>query len=123
MNSPAFKSLLTALVVAVIAAGCSRKVKSPAVGTWREEATKETVEFRRDGTLRGTDKYGRPLTGSFEFLDADRVRIKMATSSVDRQAGIKMVDNAEGVCRLKVDGDLLTLTDEDGTANHYRRTK
>ena len=81
------------------------------------------MEFSSDGTLHGTDKYGRPLTGSFELLDSDRIRMKLTTSSEDRQAGIKMVDNAEAVCRLKIDRGLLTLTDEDGTVNHYRRTK
>ena len=106
-----------------MAAGCSAKVKSPAIGSWRGEDGNETVEFHSDGTLRGIDKYGRPLTGSFEFVDADRVRIKITTSSVDRQAGVKMVDNAEGVCRLDVQRDLLTLTEENGTASHYRRAK
>jgi hypothetical protein len=93
------------------------------VGSWSGEGGKETVEFRGDGTIRGIDKYGKPLTGGFEFLDGDRVRIRMTSSSVDQKAGIKMVDNAEGVCRLDVQGDLLTLTEENGNANHYRRMR
>ena len=116
-------ALFTALTAAVFTAGCSAKVKSPAIGSWRAEGSSETVEFRNDGTVRAVDKYGRPSTGSFEFLDPDRVRMKMTTSSVDKKAGVRMVDNAEGICRLQVHGDLLTLTEENGTANHYRRSK
>ena len=56
-------------VIAGMAAGCSAKVKSLAVGSWRCEDDAKTVEFRSDGTLRGIDKYGRPLKGSFEFVD------------------------------------------------------
>jgi hypothetical protein len=114
--------LLAAFVVAGIAAGCSPKVKSPAIGSWRGQNDNGTVQFRSDGTLRGIDKGGKPLTGSFEFLDADRVRIKMTISSVDR-AGVKMVDNAEGICRLEVQGDWLALTEENGPASRYHRTK
>lgn len=63
------------------------------------------------------------MTGSFEFVDAEHLRIKMTSSSVDRKTGTKMVDNAEGVCRLDVQGNTLTLVEENGTVSHYIRTR
>lgn len=116
-------AVFAAVIIAVAGVGCSAKVKSPAIGNWRGEDGKQTMEFLRDGTLRGIDEYGRPLSGSFEFIDSQHIRIKITSTSVDRQSGVKMVDNAEGICRLDVKGDSLTLTEENGTANHYSRNR
>ena len=69
------------------------------------------MEFRSDGTLRGIDLYERPITGTFEFVDSDHVRMKQTVSSEDRKTGSKMVDNSEGLCRVEFKVIRLNLTE------------
>ena len=81
------------------------------------------MEFRSDGSLRGTDRYGRPIRGSFEFIDSDHVRVKQRVSSEDRATGSKFVANSEAICALEIKGESLRLTDRDGASASFRRGK
>ena len=113
---------ISGFCVALAFCGCAPKTKSPAIGMWIGQESKESMKFGSDGSLRGTDRYGRALTGSFEFIDADHVRIK-TTISQEQPNGSKFVDNAEVVCQFKVEGDLLTLSEQGGASSHFRRAK
>ena len=115
---------VSGLAVSLTFCACSAKVKSAAIGTWRGEEGKDTMEFRSDGTLRGIDRYGRAMTGNFEFVDAEHVRMKTTVSAVDGQTWNKLVDSAEGICKIQVQGDVLTLVEPaGGAAVHYRKAK
>ena len=64
------------------------------------------------------------MTGNFEFVDAEHVRMKTTVSAVDGQTGNKLVDSAEGICKIQVQGDVLTLVEQaGGAAAHYRKAK
>ena len=105
----------------LVLSACANHPKSPVIGKWVDPVKKDTMEFRSDGTLQGVDGYGRPLTGTFKLLEANHVQITMTSSSVDKRTGVKVVDNAAGVCRFDVNGTSLTLTEADGTATHFQR--
>jgi hypothetical protein len=98
---------------------CSPKTTSPVIGNWLGEEGKVAMEFRVDGTLHGVDEYGRAWTGSFEFVDADHVRIKTTTS--EGKGATRFVDNSEGTCKIDVQGNSLTLTEPDGALSKYRK--
>jgi RNA polymerase sigma factor (sigma-70 family) len=104
----------------------SRQV-TPAVtaltGKWQLDGSKETMEFHSDGTCQGSDRYGRRMSGKFTFIESDRIRIELTTRSVDKASGTVGVDKAAGICKLVVNNDSLTMTDEGGSAMHYRRVK
>lgn len=109
------------MVLLLAGSACSPKVNRAVVGQWQNENGKETVVFREGGTLEGRDPYGRPITGTYEFIGSDRIRLNMTTTSVDEASGMRMVDNASGTCRFVVERDVLVLKEEGGAETRYRR--
>jgi len=111
------------LVVCLLTSGCSSKTKSAWIGSWRGPDSRETIQFTSDGRIKGSDRYGRPLTGSFELVDPEHVRMQMTMSSSDARTGQKMVDNSEGVFKLEVKGDSMAITEEGGSVTQFRRVR
>ncbi len=81
------------------------------------------MEFRSDGTSQGIDRYGRVVSGTFTFIDPEHMKLEMTTTSADKTSGVIAVDRASGVCKVLVEGDLLTMTDEGGSVLHYKKLK
>ena len=101
---------------------CKPKSNARAVGNWQAKDSKETIEFRSDGTCHGVDEYGRVVTGSFTLLDDERFRIDLTTRTTN-SAGNVAVDRASGVCKLLVKRDSLTLIDPAGMMKSYQKVK
>jgi hypothetical protein len=124
MNWPSELSrALIGCALVVFLAGCSPKINKAALGKWRTESSNETLEFSSDGTCQGHDRYGREVSGKYVFIDADHVKLELTTSSQDQARGVRMVDHATGVARIRIQGDELSLIDEGGSATRYRRQK
>ena len=81
------------------------------------------MEFRSNGTCRGSDSYGRAVAGTFAFVDADHIKVELTTTSEDKAKGIRFVDRGSGIAKIAVRGDALTMTEEDGSAIRYQRVK
>ena len=113
----------TASIVAVgVLLGCRAKEKEAAIGNWQASSGKERIEFQSDGTLRGVDEYGRPLSGSFTRIDRQRIRMELSVRTTNA-AGDIGIDSSSGVCRVIASADSLTLVEPDGTRKEYRKAK
>jgi len=110
------------LLCLIVILGCRSKKQETAIGSWHKTEGKERIEFHSDGTLRGVDEYGRPLSGSFTRIDGERVRIELIVRTTNA-AGDVASDNASGVCKLIVKADSLTLVEPDGARKEYRKTQ
>jgi hypothetical protein len=119
-NSRSVQILIaTCFTLGLIACQPNRNAKI--AGHWKVPGSKETMEFRNDGTCRGVDEYGRPITGSFTLLDDERIQLEFTITSKDN-AGNLTVDKASGTCKLVATGDSLTLVEPDGTMKAYRKS-
>ena len=109
--------------LALVLSACSPSAKSAAAGKWRVNNSKETMEFSRDGTCRGSDSYGRAVTGKFTFVDAGHMKVETTTISEDKAAGVAVVDKVSGVYKVVMQGDSLTMTEGSGSVTHYQRAQ
>lgn len=74
MNRLSKKSIvILGLIVSLLLAGCSSNGKI--IGKWEAEDG-SSFEFFKDGTVTMTS-YGISFTGTYEFVDTDRVKITM----------------------------------------------
>ena len=111
----------------LVLSGCTPSTKSGtgakavAGGKWRVNNSKETMEFSSDGTCRGSDSYGRVVTGKFTFIDSDHMKVETTTTSTS--GSVAVVDKSSGVYKVVVQGDSLTMTEGNGQAIHYQRTQ
>ena len=122
-HGPLSAVIIVGGAIALALSACSANVKSGISGKWQVNGSKETMEFRRDGTCRGSDKYGGVVTGKFAFVDADHIKVELTTTSVDKAKGIRSVDHGSGVVEIVVQGDSLDIIDGDGPPTHYQRVK
>jgi hypothetical protein len=120
---PSLSLVIVGCAMVLALAGCSPKVKSAALGKWQVKDSKEAMEFRSDGTCQGSDSDGRVVSGTFAFLDADHIKVDLTTTAEDKAKGLRFVDHASGVAKIVVQGDTLTMTEENGSAKHYQRAK
>jgi len=79
------------------------------------------MEFSSDGTCKGSDSYGRVVTGKFTFIDADHMKVE--TTITSNAGSVTVVDKATGVYKVAVQGDSLTMTEDNGSAIHYQRAQ
>jgi hypothetical protein len=81
------------------------------------------VEFGKDGEIQAVDGAGNRLTGHFEFVDNDHVRLLMSSSSLDKNSGVRAEGTMIALCKFEVRGGTLTMTDQDGSTHQYRKTR
>lgn len=106
----------------IVILGCRPTNEEAVIGHWHASGGKEEIEFQSDGTLRGIDEYGRPLSGSFTRIDQERIRIELIVRTTNA-AGDVASDSAAGVCKLIAKADSLTLVEPDGKRKEYRKGK
>jgi len=92
----------------LLATGCGG-LESQIVGRWQGSA--DTIEFFSDGTVTIADPL-MPLTGTYSFVDDNRVRIELG--GLGALAGPFIVTVA-------ISGDTLSLTGPDGSTDTYTR--
>src|ERR1035441_8726432 len=101
MNASSFKrrqfpsKFIVALLVccgALVLSSCSKKASTAIIGKWRAEATKETVEFRKDGTVITSHDVGQPgimrsltegTTGKYTFTDGTHMNVQISTGGTN----------------------------------------
>ncbi len=115
--------LKVAVIVAIALSACSSPVQSGLEGKWKGDNRTETVEFGKDGEIQAVDGAGNRLTGHFEFVDNDHVRLLMSSSSLDKKTGVRAEGTMIALCKFEVRGGTLTMTDEDGSTHQYRKAR
>lgn len=99
------KFVLLLLVLSLILAGCSGAGKI--VGKW-QEANDTVYEFFKDGTLV-VSSYGIQMTGVYEFVDNDTIKITMDGLLGIGGASVLDISFSGSQLRLNADGVITTL--------------
>jgi hypothetical protein len=94
---------------------CSKKASTAIIGKWRVQSTRETVEFRKDGTLTSSQETiaGPPggnaqtitneTTGKYTFTDSGHMNVQINTSNTNQPT-------ISATCEVRVDGDKMRIT-------------
>ena len=104
---------LTLAVTLLLAPACS-KSDIPLVGKWQSTADESLLEFKTDGTVVNADDNGPLFGGHYRFVDPATISIEL-----DGPAGV----SPERTYHVVVAGDDLTVTDEKGKNDTYRRVR
>lgn len=112
-----FSSLLVVALLSccatLILSSCSKKTSVAIIGKWRAQATKEIVEFRKDGTLitaqeitagppGNTQTVKNETTGTYTFTDSSHMNMQINTDNTN-QPTISVS------CEVRIDGDKMSI--------------
>ena len=97
----------------LILSSCSEKASTAIIGKWRAQATKEIVEFRKDGTVISTQEItaGPPgntqtvtnkTSGTYAFTDAKHMSMQINTDNTNQPA-------ISVSCEVRIDGDKMSV--------------
>jgi hypothetical protein len=117
------QSSLCLSVALLFSGGCSPKEEPTAIGNWKSADGKTTMNLHPDGTLSGTDEYGRQSRGTFQLIDDQHIKIVTETRETNRTTGQISADKSEGTLRILVQADSLLLTEGNGSASRFKRIK
>jgi len=93
---------------------CSPGGDPALIGKWKVKDSDHTIEIRKNGTwVEAMDKDAQITSSKWEWEGTNRIRL-----TVDS----KLVGKASGTMKVTLNGDTLTLKDEDG-ATEYTRVK
>jgi hypothetical protein len=113
MRRRATSHAFTLTATLLLAAACS-KSDVPLVGKWQSTADESLIEFKSDGTVVNSDDNGPLFEGHYRFVDPSTIRIELGGP-----AGV----TPERTYHIVVAGDDLTVTDEKGKNDTYRRVR
>ena len=93
---------------------CSKKASTAIIGKWRDQSTKETVEFRKDGTISSSQEItaGPPgntqtvtneTSGTYTFTDASHMSVQINTGNTNQPT-------VSASCEVRIDGDKMSIT-------------
>jgi hypothetical protein len=104
---------LFVLCAAPLLISCSKKASTAIIGKWRVQSTRETVEFRKDGTLTSSQEViaGPPgnaqtitneTTGRYTFTDSSHMNLQISPGNTNQPAiSIR--------CEVRIDGDKMSV--------------
>jgi hypothetical protein len=121
--------LIVALLISCVALtliSCSKKTSAAIIGKWRAEETKETVEFRKDGTLTSsqdtttgtagnTQTIRNKVTGTFTFTDSHHMDIQISTGNTN-QPPVSIS------CEVRINGDKMSLVAAESGSHQQHLT-
>ena len=100
-----FPSLLIVALLGCCAvlllSSCSKKTSDAIIGKWRAQATKEIVEFRKDGTL--INPQDEKQNGKYTFTDGSHMDLQINTGDTN-QATVSFS------CEVQIHGDKMDWT-------------
>ena len=122
MNNPScrrnrvFRLLIVAFVsccAALVLSSCSKKTSDAIIGKWRAQATKEIVEFRKDGTVITTQDVtaGPPgntrtlqeeTTGKYIFTDGSHMNLQINEGGTNQPP-------FSVSCEVQINGDKMNM--------------
>jgi len=105
-----FPSLLIAALLSCCAvlllSSCSKKASDAIIGKWRVQSTKETVEFRKDGTIiDGTvnNPQNQKQNGKYTFTDGSHMNLQINTGNTN-------MPEVSASCEVHIHGDKMDMT-------------
>ena len=80
---------------------CSKKTSVAIIGKWQAQGSKETVEFRKDGTL--INPQNEKQNGKYTFLDGSRMNMQISTGNTN-------MPEMSASCEVHIHGDKMDMT-------------
>jgi hypothetical protein len=104
--------MVAAALLATVAIACTSRPEDALMGKWEEIDGIDDLDFHADGTVTiGSE--GALVGGNYRLVDGDHLEVSFGP------AGGPFPPR---VVRLEIDGDELTVFEEDrGKVHHYRR--
>ena len=100
-----FPSLLIAALLSCCAvlllSSCSKKESAAIIGKWRVQSTKETVEFRQDGTF--ITLQDQKQNGKYTFTDGSHMNLQINTGNTN-------MPEISASCEVHIQGDKMDMT-------------
>jgi hypothetical protein len=98
----------------LILSSCSKKASVAIIGKWQAQGTKETVEFRKDGTL--INPQNQKQNGIYTFTDGSHIQNGIYTfthgSHINLQINTGDTNQPEisASCEVHIHGDKMDMT-------------
>ena len=103
-----FLSRLTVFIAVVFGccavltlSSCSKKPGAAIIGKWRVQGSKETVEFRKDGTMINPQNQNQ--NGKYIFTDGSHMNLQINTGNTNQP-------EMSVSCEVQIHGDKMDLT-------------
>jgi len=100
-----FPSLLIAALLSCCAvlllSSCSKKASAAIIGKWRVQSTKDTVEFRKDGTF--INPQDQKQNGKYTFTDGSHMNLQINTGNTN-------MPEISASCEVHIQGDKMDMT-------------
>ena len=93
--------LLLACCAVPIFSSCSKKASDAIIGKWRVQSTKETVEFRQDGTF--INLQDQKQNGKYTFTDGSHMNLQINTGNTN-------MPEVSASCEVRINGDKMDMT-------------
>jgi hypothetical protein len=92
---------LLSCCVTLILSSCSKKANDAIIGKWRTQATKEIVEFRKDGTF--VNPQDQKQNGKYTFTDGSHMNLQIDTGNTN-------MPEMSASCEVHIHGDKMDMT-------------
>ena len=104
-KSGLFSSLLVVVLLSccatLILSSCSKNASTAIIGKWQVQSTKETVEFRNDGTL--INPQNEKQNGKYTFTDGSHMNLQINTGETNQPV-------MSASCEVHIHGDTMDMT-------------
>ena len=104
-KSGLFSSLLVVALLSccatLILSSCSKKASAAIIGKWQPQGSKETVEFRKDGTLVNPQNPNQ--NGKYTFTDGSHINLQINTDNTNKPT-------MSMTCEVRIDGNKMDWT-------------
>ena len=96
-----FIAALLGCCAVLILSSCSKKASAAIIGKWRVQSTKETVEFRKDGTF--ITLQDQKQNGKYTFTDGSHMNLQINTGNTN-------MPEISASCEVHINGDKMDMT-------------
>jgi hypothetical protein len=94
-------ALLLVCCAVPILSSCSKKASDAIIGKWRVQSTKETIEFRKDGTV--INLQDQEQNGKYTFTDGSHMNLQINTGNTN-------MPEVSASCEVHINGDKMDMT-------------
>ena len=103
---------LLSCCVTLILSSCSKKANDAIIGKWRTHATKEIVEFRKDGTF--VNPQDQKQNGKYTFTDGSHMNLQIDTGNTN-------MPEMSASCEVHIHGDKMEMIITDSKSGIQSR--
>jgi hypothetical protein len=110
-------ALLSSCAVLLLSS-CSKKASVAIIGKWQVQGSKETVEFRNDGTV--INPQDQKQNGKYTFTDGSHMNVQINTGNTN-------MPETSASCEVHIHGDKMDMTvtvpGQPQQKTHFKRLK